>query len=226
MTKRIRVQSVLVSAAALAFVLQACGGNSPTNTGTGTGNSSGSAGQAGTSGDAGTSGSAGSSGTAGSVGTGTAGSGAVGQPSCTGLTTAAGAEPTKGGACTATDPQLCYKTCGPEKSGAKSETCTGGVYAEMSGCSFDPAKDYSCFKIPAAANAACPTGTPKASDPCTVDHCVLCNSTGGLPGGGYSDSGGAAKVGYCTCQLPNANGNRTWSCASDTAWPCPAGAGC
>ena len=38
------------------------------------------------------------------------------------------------------------------------------------------------------------------------------------PGGGYSDSGGAAKVGYCTCQLPNANGNRTWSCASDTAF--------
>jgi hypothetical protein len=62
----------------------------------------------------------------------------------------------KGGACVATDPQLCYKTCGPEKSGAKSETCTGGVYAEMSGCSFDSAKDFACYKIPAAANTMCP----------------------------------------------------------------------
>ena len=49
---------------------------------------------------------------------------------------------------------------------------------------------------------------------------------GGLPGGGYSDSGGAAKVGYCVCQVANADGKRTWSCASDTAWPCPLGAGC
>ena len=143
MTKRIAVQSVL-GAAALAFVLQGCGGgNDPNNTtGTaGTGNPQGTAGttgQAGTSGAAGTTGQAGTSGTAGSSGT------FVSTPSCTGLTTAAAAEPTKGGACVATDPQLCYKTCGPEKQGAKSETCTGGVYAEMSGCSFDPAVNFAC----------------------------------------------------------------------------------
>jgi hypothetical protein len=225
MTKRIRVQSVL-GAAALAFILQACGGsNPPSNTGS-AGNGS-PQGTAGTTGQAGTSGEAGTSGNAGSTGSGSAGStGTLGQPSCTGLTTAASAEPTKGGACVAADPQLCYKTCGPEKAGVKSETCTGGVYAEMSGCSFDPAKSYACYKIPAAANTLCPAGTPKASDPCTVDMCTVCNSTGGLPGGGYSDSGGAAKIGYCVCQAPNANGNRTWSCASDTAWPCPAGSGC
>ena len=108
----------------------------------------------------------------------------------------------------------------------KSETCTGGVYAEMSGCKFGDTTDYSCYKIPPAANTACPAGTPQASTDCTVDHCVVCNSTGGLPGGGYSDSGGAAKVGYCVCQQANSAGKRTWSCASDTAWPCPAGSGC
>ena len=204
------------------FVLQGCGGgNTRSNTGTaGTGSPQGTAG---TTGQAGTSGEAGTTGGAGTTGSG--GSGLY-SPSCTGLTTAAAAEPTKGGACVATDPQLCYKTCGPEKTGVKSETCTGGVYAEMSGCSFDPATNFACYKIPAAANTVCPAGTPQASTDCTVDHCVVCNSTGGLPGGGYSDSGGAAKVGYCVCQVANSAGKRTWSCASDTAWPCPAGAGC
>jgi hypothetical protein len=225
MTKRIRVQSVL-GAAALAFVLQACsGGNDPSNSGTGTGGSGTQGGTAGTTGQAGTSGQAGTTGNGGSTSTGSGGS-FVSTPSCTGLTTAAAAEPTKGGACVAADPQLCFKTCGPEKAGVKSETCTGGVYAEMSGCSFDPAMSFACYKIPAAANTLCPAGTPQASTDCTVDHCVICNSTGGLPGGGYSDSGGAAKVGYCVCQQANSTGKRTWSCASDTAWPCPAGAGC
>src|SRR5437764_514449 len=63
--------------------------------------------------------------------------------------TAAGAAPTKGGVCTAADPQLCYKTCGPFNIGFKSETCSGTSYSEMMGCSF-PAADYSCYKIPAA----------------------------------------------------------------------------
>ena len=38
----------------------------------------------------------------------------------------------------------------------KSETCAGGVYAEMSGCSFDPSRDYSCYSLPGVANAICP----------------------------------------------------------------------
>ena len=97
----------------------------------------------------------------------------------------------------------------------------------MSGCSFNPANDYSCYKIPAAANTACPAGvTPKGSDPCDVPHCTLCNSLGGIVGGNYFDSTGAPKVGWCTCQVPNGDGLRTWTCASDTAWPCPLGAGC
>jgi hypothetical protein len=119
--------------------------------------------------------------------------------------------------------QLCYKNCGPMNIGRKSETCTGGIYVEMDGCSFDPAGSFACYKIPTVANdATCPAGTmPQASMACTVtDMCSLCNSTGGLSGGGYLDSSGNAKTGYCVCV------NSKWSCASTTAWPCPSGAGC
>ena len=110
-------------------------------------------------------------------------------------------------------------------------------YQEMSGCTFDTVDNvnYSCYKIPTAANTTCPLDTdggtgaylsPQGSQPCTVDHCVLCNSTGGLVGGQYLDSTGASKTGYCVCQPPNTSGNRVWSCSSSTAWPCPAGLGC
>ena len=126
---------------------------------------------------------------------------------------------TKGGTCAATDQQLCYKTCGPQSRGVKSETCTAGVYVEMDGCSFDPAGDYTCYKLPTVSNPMCPTTNPQAGQPCTVDMCNPCNNTGGLAGGMYNDSSAAAKVGYCVCQPPNGAGNRTWSCASNTAWP-------
>ena len=102
--------------------------------------------------------------------------------------------------------------------GRKSETCTGGTYAEMSGCSYDPAGTYACYKVPTAANTACPAGvTPQASMACTVtDACTLCNSTGGLPGGHYLDAAGSDKVGYCVCQRPDSNGKRTWKPACIT----------
>ena len=133
----------------------------------------------------------------------------------------------KGAACGPADQQFCYKRCGPANTGVKAETCTtGGTYAEMSGCSFDPAADYSCYKIPPATNAACPSGAaPQAGNACAVPPCMLCNSLQGLVGGQYVDAAGAPKVGWCVCQL-GANGMTTWSCASDTAWPCPLGAGC
>jgi len=115
------------------------------------------------------------------------------EPFCAGLTTAAGAAPTKNGICADTDPQLCYKTCGPESIGFKSETCSAGVYNEQSGCTV-----------------------------CTVATCTLCNVSGG-----YLDSSGAAKSGYCVCPAPSATtGISKWSCAISTAWPCPAGQGC
>ena len=182
--------------------------------GTGSGGSTGTGGAVGTGGGSGSGGGTGAGGAAGAGGATT-----FGQPACP-------ATVTKGGACASTDLQLCYKTCGPEKTGVKSDTCTGGVYSEMSGCAFDATRDFSCYKLPSMSIAACGAGTPMAGTDCTVATCQVCNSTGGLPGGGYIDSTGAAKVGYCVCQAPNSAGTRVWSCASDTAWPCPAGAGC
>jgi hypothetical protein len=194
-------------------------GRGGTTGGGGTGGTTGTGGAIGTGGGPG-----GSTGSAGTSGTGT-----FGTPSCT--VTAQGLEPVHGQACAPGDPEFCYRTCGPEKIGVKSETCVlhgnSGEYAEMSGCSFDPARDYSCYKIPSTANVACPAGvTPMASAACDVPPCMLCNSTGGLYGGQYFDANGANKLGFCVCQAPSANGARTWSCASDTAWPCPLANGC
>ena len=142
-------------------------------------------------------------------------------PSCDEVPkTAAGAAPAKGGACTASDPQLCYKNCGPLSVGFKSETCTNGAYAEQSGCSF-PDADYACYKIPAMVDATCPTTTPQATMPCDVAPCTPCNVNGN-----YQESGGGSKAGYCVCPMPGASGMRKWSCASTTAWPCPSGKGC
>jgi hypothetical protein len=126
--------------------------------------------------------------------------------------TEAGVAPTKGGACTAKDSQLCYKTCGPQSIGFKSETCTNGTYVEQSGCSFPMGMDYACYKIPTAMDASCPATAPQASQPCTVKACTPCNV-----GGNYLDSTGASKVGYCVCPAAGANGTSKWSCASATA---------
>ena len=163
----------------------------------------------------------GTGGTGGACTSGAGGATPFGAPSCPSTVT-------KGGACASTDVQLCYKTCGPEKTGVKSETCqASGVYTEMSGCLFDPCKDYSCYALPTMSNASCPAGvTPQASAVCDVSTCTVCNSTQGASGGGYLDASGAAKIGYCVCQAPNSSGARVWSCASDTQWPCPQGAGC
>lgn len=167
------------------------------------------------------------SGTAGSA-TGTAGTGSAAgsfMPLCAGLTTAAGAAPTKGGACTADDPQTCYKTCGPQSSGYKSETCSAGAYAEQSGCAFPAELDATCFKLPTTQDTSCPATPPQASTECTVAPCTLCNGGGG-PTGTYLDSKGASKAGYCVCPAPGASGTSKWSCASTDAWPCPGAKGC
>ena len=134
--------------------------------------------------------------------------------------TAQDAAPTKSGLCTASDTQVCYKTCGPFNVGFKSETCTNGAYVEMNGCNFPPG-DYSCYKIPATIDPSCPTTTPQSGQPCTVAECVLCNV-----GGNYFDSNGNNKSGYCVCPPPNDRGEQRWSCASSSAWPCPLNQGC
>jgi len=251
--KRNRVRSVttLGAAALVAQVLifQACGGgNSPSTPGNG-GSGQGQAGNgvggtssvAGTSGQGtgGTSSQGGTTGGGGSIGTGTGGASATGNARGMGFGLPACASSVmKNGTCAATDVQCCYKTCGPVKSGVKSEICqTSGTYMEMSACAFDDPKDYSCYKLPAAGaiNAACPVGVmPVSGADCgggdggvAVPTCTACNSLQGMAGGMYSDSTGSAKTGYCVCQEANASGLRSWSCATDNgSWPCPGHPGC
>jgi hypothetical protein len=210
-----------------------CGGSNTGSTGSagttgsstgvaGTTGSTGAAGTTGSTGVAGTTGSTGAAGTTGSTGTaGTNGTGgaAPGQPAC--ASTVA-----KSGPCAATDQQLCYKTCGPADTGFKSETCNAGTYTEGS-CTFPPG-DYTCEALPTSIPAACPTTAPEAGSAqpaCTVPACTVCGgyNNAGTPTQttGYLDSGANPKVGYCIC-AGSTPATMHWSCASTTAWPCPA----
>lgn len=143
-------------------------------------------------------------------------------PKCDLTPTAAGAEIKKGTACTEADPQCCFRTCGPQSIGWKTETCIAGAYEEGD-CQFPPDADYSCYAVPEQIDATvCPQDAPpQAGQECDVAECTLCNLDDT-----YLDSGGSSKVGYCVCQAPNGDGKRTWSCGSTTAWPCPLGQGC
>jgi hypothetical protein len=227
---RMNVLWVGLAAVALAGALNACGGSLGGGGTAGTTGAAGSGSQDGTAGTTGAGGTAGPGGTTGTGGSGistgvagTTGNIGFGEPACVSPTIG------KGAPCGPADEQFCYKTCGPERSGVKSETCTiAGTYAEMSGCTFDPTRDYSCYKIPVDANAACPAGqVPMASAPCEVPPCLLCNGLQGVVGGQYFDSTGTPKIGWCVCSSTvNSVGVHTWSCASDTAWPCPLGSGC
>lgn len=155
--------------------------------------------------------------------TGGADTGDMFSPLCATFTTAAGPSPTKGGACTDADPQKCFKTCGPQSVGFKSETCSSGAYVEQSGCSFKADLDASCYKIPTTLDPSCPTAAPQSGMECTVAVCTPCSDAAGT----YLDSSGAPKVGYCVCPPPSGTtGISKWSCASLTAWPCPQGMGC
>jgi hypothetical protein len=163
---------------------------------------------------------------------GTAGTGGTGvinppphpdfMPPCFLGPTTAGEEILKGTPCTSADPQLCYRPCGPNQSGWKTEECLAGVYAEGD-CRFPTDQDYACYKIPDPIDeAACKvTAPPAATNPCDAPACTVCNF-----GGFYEDSGGDAKEGFCVCREPDAEGVRRWTCASVTAWPCPFSSGC
>jgi hypothetical protein len=207
---RARIMWVGLAVAGIGGALDGCGGSlggGPTGTG-------------GQPDPAGTTGAAGRGGRGG-IGSGGR-SGPFGEPRCAGTVG-------KGAPCGPADQQVCYKACGPSSSGVKAEMCIGGVYNEMSGCSFDPARDYSCYRIPTVANTDClPSGemVPMAGAPCSAAPCTLCNTSLGLPGGTYVDVGGAPKIGYCVCDRSGPNMELTWTCASDTSWPCPVGAGC
>ena len=230
MTNRILPCVGTVAVVAQLFLFLGCGGSNTPSTGT-AGTNGAAAGTTG-SGTAGTTGAAAGtdgSGTAGTTGSGTAGTTGTGgappgTPACG--NTAAGVAIAKNGSCTAADTQLCYKTCGPASSGFKSETCSGdpGVYNEGD-CTFPPG-DYSAYAIPTSIPADCPTTAPEAGSAqpaCTVAAGIVCGgySNNGTPTQttGYLDSTGAAKVGYCVCAGAT---TMHWSCASTTAWPCPA----
>jgi hypothetical protein len=143
-------------------------------------------------------------------------------PLCAGYVTQAGVAPTKNGVCAPADIQFCYKTCGPSSVGFKTETCNGGVYVEGSTCQFDPAGDYSCYKLPDTVPASCPATAPQSTMACSVPTCTVCGGTATAQTTGYLDSSGAAKLGYCVCTA-----GLRWTCAALlVAWPCPGHPGC
>jgi len=146
-------------------------------------------------------------------------------PPCYFAPTLAGEEILKGTPCTPDDIKLCYRSCGPNQTGWKSETCTAGVYAEGD-CRFPDDQDYSCYRVPELPEmpdtVACKvTAPPAATDPCEAPSCTACNFDGF-----YADTAGDAKEGYCICRDADEMGVRRWTCASTTAWPCPISRGC
>jgi len=145
-------------------------------------------------------------------------------PACFEQLSQNGEEIKKGTPCTPDDPQLCYRPCGPNQIGWKSETCLAGVYSEGD-CTFPDGddRDYSCYAIPEQIDVEyCGLeGPPFATDECDAPLCVVCNFEGQ-----YQDTGDNVKDGFCVCREPDFEGVRRWTCASDTAWPCPFGRGC
>jgi hypothetical protein len=147
-------------------------------------------------------------------------------PPCFDFMTQDGLEIVKGAPCTAADPQQCYRPCGPAQVGWKLEECRAGVYAEED-CRFPLDGEYSCYRLPDDLPQEPPaidcglTAAPAATGECNVEACTPCNHEGF-----YEDTGGAEKVGFCVCRDPDEMGIRRWTCASDTAWPCPTSQGC
>ncbi|HKO53682.1 MAG TPA: hypothetical protein VJV79_38500 [Polyangiaceae bacterium] len=141
-----------------------------------------------------------------------AGSGNLPQPACKeGVV--------KGSPCMAGVP-FCYKGCGPDNLGHKTETCENGEYVEQSGCTFPVTQSYSCYKLPVSLPTECPATVPRGGRPCQVAACTVCfGGNSAVPQ--YQDSTGAQKPGYCVCSEAG-----TWTCGSVTSWPCPNGQGC
>ena len=219
--RRARIVGLVSAAVALGAAVSACGGHLGSRDGVagvgGAGALNGAGGEGG-----------GSSETTGSGGEGGRGafdasagdSAPFGEPACP-STVAEGRE------CAPADVQFCYKSCGPEGVGVKSETCrSSGLYNEMVGCSYDLSRDYSCYRIPSAPSDGCGTPTPQAGQPCDVPACLVCNSRQGLVDGEYFSAGGAVTEGWCVCSASGTAGTRTWSCANASMWPCPLGRGC
>jgi hypothetical protein len=126
----------------------------------------------------------------------------------------------KGSPCDASSVQSCYRRCGPDSIGYKSETCQFGSYVEQSGCTFPTGANYSCYKLPPSLPKECPAAVPRAAQACQISACIACFG-GSLGNPQYQDSTGTPKEGYCVCSSAG-----LWTCASVPSWPCPGGAGC
>lgn len=120
------------------------------------------------------------------------------------------------------DDLACFNTCGPNKSGTKNCTCTGGLWACPT-CDYDvsvPSK-FACYKTATA--VLCPpdpTDTsggmlPASGGACTLDPCKPCGSASV---NSYRDSSGVPKFGWCIC-VPTTDGTGSvYSCASVLEW--------
>jgi hypothetical protein len=128
----------------------------------------------------------------------------------------------KGASCNTSSVHFCYRTCGPDSVGFKSETCQGGAYVEGN-CQFPASGDYSCYSIPNRLPSECPGTVPRAAEACDVPLCTPCFG-GTMMNPQYQDSSGSQKTGYCVC-----NDAGVWTCATSTdpsSWPCPGNTGC
>jgi hypothetical protein len=101
--------------------------------------------------------------------------------------------------------------CGPD---ANSPSGVGFVQGT---CYFDPAQNYSCFKLPSP-TVACPAGT-KSGGACTAAACAPCGDGVDVTKG-YVDSSGAPKAGFCLCSTNATTGAQTWTCGSNKEYPC------
>lgn len=116
-----------------------------------------------------------------------------------------------GGTCTAGDG--CTRgDCGPydgvNKSGVRGLKCVDRIFMAVP-CTFEPAGDYSCFKLPNPV-PACPAGTTEGTD-CNAPQCSPCGSTTGQ---GFQTLSGGSRTGFCVCAVGH------WECGAVDEYPC------
>ena len=120
--------------------------------------------------------------------------------------------------------QFCYKTCGPEKTGVKSETCTtAGTYAEMSGCS-STRPGLLLLQDPDGGQHGLPRGRDAAGleRPATVPALhALQQHAAASSAASTSTRPAPPRPAAASARSRTRTARGTWSCASDTAWPCP-----
>ena len=89
------------------------------------------------------------------------------------------------------------------------------------GLQLRPGHELRLLQDPGSGEDGLPGGAPPQASRTAPSRIAWSATTCGLCGGGYSDSAGASKVGYCVCQVRNRSGKRTWSCAATRRGPAP-----